>query len=183
MCARWIEGRVMKTLLAWAPLCMLVLAPVATAQSAPSLLFSLTDETVESLASEAGWSVGERIETEEEDFRRRLTLPNGLPVEIEGLACESDDLDGCPEYQLTLWLGLGSSQRAQALQERLSYRWADVGLASEEAVVVSRTEFMYGGVSREHLRATFATFEQIARDAGEKAFPCGLPVSGVEPTC
>lgn len=173
----------MKTLLAWAPLCMLVLAPAATAQSAPSLLFSLTDETVKSLASEAGWSVDERIETEEGDYRWRLTLPNDLPVEIEGLACTSDDLDGCPEYQLTLWLGVGSPQRAQALEESLSYRWADVWLASEEAVVVSRMEFLYGGISRQHLKETFATFEQIARDAGEKAFPCGLPVNGVEPSC
>ena len=173
----------MKKPIAWVPLCLLALAPTAAAQSAPSLLFSLTDETVESLASEAGWSVGERTESEDGDYRRRLTLPNGLPIEIKGLACTSDNLDGCPEYELTLWLGVGSPQRAQALEESLSYRWADVWLASEEAVVVSRMEFLYGGISRQHLKETFATFEQIARDAGEKAFPCGLPVNGVEPSC
>lgn len=153
------------------------------AQDASSSVLTLSKADLLSIASEVGWSEGDKHHREDGDFTQTFKLSNGLPVEFEGLACDSDELPGCPEYQLSVTFGLGSPDRAAELASQLSYRWGDVWLGTDEAVVVSRMEFLYGGVSREHVKQTFITFEDIARDAAAKAFPCGWPVDGVEPSC
>jgi len=174
----------MKKYVGFAGLIALTSLPtVATAQEASPLLLSLSESDITAITADIGWTGGERRELEGGDFSQSFTLSNGLPVQLEGLACEEDALPGCPEYQLSVIFGLGSSARAAEVGAGLSYRWADVWLTTEEAVVVSRMEFLHGGVARNHVRETFATFEQIARDAASKAFPCGFPADGIEPAC
>lgn len=182
-CARWTRVSELKGVFRLLPVLAVAFASETMAQDGGAQLFSLTPDAVEALATETGWSIGPRIETDEGGYSQTFTTAGGLPIQFDGWSCQSDDLDGCSEYQLTLTFGVGSPERAQALRDSLSYGWANTSLLTEEAVIISRAEFLYGGVGRDHLKQTFAAFGEIAQDAAGKVFPCGLPVDGMEPSC
>lgn len=165
------------------PILALAFASEAAAQDVGARLFSLTTDTVEALAAEAGWAVGPRIASGDDAYSQTFTTAGGLPIHFDAWACGTDDLEGCPEYQLTLTFGVGSPDRAQALRNSLSDGWVSTALLAEDAVTIRRAEFLYGGVGRDHVKETFSAFGAVAQDAAGKAFPCGLPVEGVEPSC
>jgi hypothetical protein len=141
---------------------------------------SLTAAEVASIAEAMGWSVGETID--DGDFVIALTLPSGMPVYFEGISCASDDVPGCPEWELRSQYGVGSADRASRLADEISYRWLD-DWSEGEVLGVSRMDFLYGGVSRQHLEATFQVFETLVDETTAKVFPCGLPVDGQTPDC
>lgn len=158
-------------------------APAAMAQHNGPLLHSLTKDAVEALAVEAGWAIGPRTETGDGEYNQTFTTAGGLPIQFHAWACGSDEAAGCEEYQLSLTFGVGSSERARMLKESLTDPWVNTSLMDGEVVVIRRVEFLYGGVGRDHLKETFSAFEEVTRDAAAKAFPCGLPVDGLEPSC
>lgn len=161
----------------------LALACFASVPASAQTLFSLTRQDAEAVAVALGWSPGATEARADGDFSQTFTLPSGMPVTLEGLACKSDNLDGCPEFELRTAFGVGSPEAADALASDISSRWANVWLPTGEAVAMGRMEFLYGGVTRAHVKETFATFGQLASDAAALAFPCGLPSHGVAPEC
>lgn len=162
----------------------LALTTAVAAPAAPQetpLIFSITEDEVVGIGRDLGWKVVNRTRSDEA-FRIDFLLPDDTPVTFTGVACDVDGEPGCPEWSLDAYYGVGRPERAAELERRISYSWAS-DWADGEVFSVGRMDFLYGGVSRDHLRASFATFADLVALTTLEVFPCGLPKGGVAPEC
>ena len=98
-------------------------------------------------------------------------------VWLEGLACSGDgEAAICPQYKISAHWALASHDQAISVADKLSYSFSSVATDGPN-LDLWRMEFVYGGVTREHVRQVLKAFLILRGDAADDIWNATHPAA------
>jgi hypothetical protein len=98
-------------------------------------------------------------------------------VWLEGLACAGDgEAAICPQYKISAHWALASHDQAVSVADKLSYSFSSVATDGPN-LDLWRMEFVYGGVTRDHVRQVLKAFLILRADAADDIWTATHPAA------
>jgi hypothetical protein len=128
------------------------------------LLTSVGVKDARDLLTQAGAKV-EKTEFTPDGFAVTASVGVDQPVWFGGLNCKgAADAMTCTEYKIVAGWEIDTPARATALAGQMNYNYTSA-FAEGKSINLTRMEFAYGGITREHLRRTLQEFLDLRQKA------------------
>ncbi len=151
-----------------------MLAGCAKPEPDKGLLMSVGVKDARDLLTASGAKV-EKTEFTADGFAVTASVGVDQPVWFGGLNCKgAADAMTCTEYKIVAGWELDTPVQAAALAGQMNYNYTSA-FAEGKNINLTRMEFAYGGITREHLRRTLQEFLDLRQKAQALVTPPKAP--------
>ena len=140
------------------------------------LLMSVGVKDAKDLLTASGAKV-EKTEFTPDGFAVTASVGVDQPVWFGGLNCKgAADAMTCTEYKIVAGWEIDTPAHATALAGQMNYNYTSA-FAEGKSINLTRMEFAYGGITREHLRRTLQEFLDLRQKAQALVTPAKAPAA------